>query len=201
MGLLDPRRLAASKPLTDHLADFKVWLATRGITSKQVELVAGRAARIVNGCGLVYWTDVQASKVERFLARARIEGFEVRTGGEKGTKTTKPINAQTSNFYLQAIQQFARWMVRDGRASESPLAHVAMLSTRADRKRIRRALTLDEVRKLLIATHAAPFRFGMAGPERALVYRLAIETGRALVATEERPKTRQPDLFDALSAP
>ncbi len=37
MGLLDSRRLAASKPLTEHLADFKTWLETRGITPKQVE--------------------------------------------------------------------------------------------------------------------------------------------------------------------
>ena len=35
----------------------------------------------------------------------------------------------------------------------------------------------DEVRRLLETMIAAPTRFGMAGPERALLYRLAIETG------------------------
>ncbi len=126
----------------------------------------------MTGCGFVFWTDVSAAKVEHFLAQARTEGLAIEGEGKART-----INVQTSNFYLQAVKQFARWMVREGRASESPLAHVSMLNTRADRRHIRRALTAKEVRKLLTATRTAPVRFGMAGPERALVYRLAVETG------------------------
>jgi integrase len=38
-------------------------------------------------------------------------------------------------------------------------------------------LTLDEIQRLLEATENAPKRFNMSGYERALVYRLAIETG------------------------
>src|SRR5262249_12805414 len=33
-------------------------------------------------------------------------------------------SVQTTNFYLQAIKQFARWLVRDRRMGESPLAHL-----------------------------------------------------------------------------
>jgi len=35
----------------------------------------------------------------------------------KDGSITRGIGAQTFNFYLQAAKQFARWMVRDGRAS------------------------------------------------------------------------------------
>ena len=42
---------------------------------------------------------------------------------------------------------------------------------------MRRALAADEISALLAATEQEPERHGMTGPERALLYRLAIETG------------------------
>ena len=86
-------------------------------------------------------------------------------------------SAQTFNFYLAAFKQFCRWMVRDGRASESPVAHLDGLNVRADRRHDRRALSVDELRWLLSTTHGEPARHGMAGPERAMLYRVAVETG------------------------
>ena len=68
-------------------------------------------------------------------------------------------------------------MVRDGRASESPVTHLDGLNTRTDRRHDRRALTADEVRRLLTAAAAGPVLFGMAGPARAILYRVAVETG------------------------
>ena len=71
------------------------------------------------------------------------------------------ISAQTFNFYLQAVRQFARWMVRDGRASESPVAHLQGLNVKADR----RALTVQELGRLLRAAASGPECYGMSGPE------------------------------------
>ncbi len=42
---------------------------------------------------------------------------------------------------------------------------------------MRRALNVEEIGALLAATAAEPERFTMTGPRRALLYRLAIETG------------------------
>jgi len=97
-------------------------------------------------------------------------------------------SAQTFNYYLRAIRQFCRWMVKDGRASESPVAHLDGLNVRTDRRHDRRSLTVDEMRRLLTRTQSAPERFGMSGPERAMLYRLAVETG--LRAGELRSLTR-----------
>jgi integrase len=98
------------------------------------------------------------------------------------------ISAQTFNFYLQAVKQFCRWMVRDGRASESPLVHLQGLNVKTDRRHDRRALSPDEMRWLLDVTAKAPERYGMTGEARAMLYRLAVETG--LRAAELRSLTR-----------
>ena len=87
------------------------------------------------------------------------------------------IGAASFNYYLVAFKAFAKWMVKDGRASESPVAHLDGVNARTDRRRERRALTVEEVRTLLTATEKQPERHGMTGPERAILYRVAVETG------------------------
>ena len=165
-GLIDERTSAASRPLTAHLDDFEATMRARGSTNRHVTLVVSRARRVLDGCGFTFWPDVSPSKVERFLKALR-DGTDERPG----------IGAQTSNFYLQAAKQFARWMVQDSRAAESPIAHLRGLNVRADLRRVRRALTPRELRKLLATTHGGPDRDGTIGPERALLYQVAVETG------------------------
>jgi integrase len=93
-------------------------------------------------------------------------------------KAAGGIGVQTSNFYLQAAKQFCRWMVRPARrATESPLAHLSGLNVRSDRRHDRRAFTVDELLCLLGYLSTAPVRAKMTGAQRALLYRLAVETG------------------------
>jgi len=85
--------------------------------------------------------------------------------------------ARSGNAPRQAAAQFCRWAVREGRMHANPLVNVAPLNVRTDRRHDRRALALDECRRLLTATAAEPTRFGMTGAERALLYRVALTTG------------------------
>jgi len=162
-GLLDAHRAASGKRLTEHLADFHASLIAKGTTTQQAAQVTSRARRIVEGCQFRSWSEIQASKVQRFLADLRDNG--------------NGISAQTSNGYLQAIRQFGKWMVADRRATESPVEHLKGMNARTDRRHDRRPLELDEVRRLLATTQASERQAKMSGPERALLYRLAIETG------------------------
>ncbi len=173
-GIIDPARVAAAKPLQEHVTDWEASLLAKGNTERHAELVASRARKIFDACGFVYWSDISASKLQSELAEMR--------KGERG------IAAQTHNFYLQAAKQFCRWMVRDGRATESPLAHLQGLNVKTDRRRDRRPLSAEEIRRLLAAASSVGVRHGMSGPERALLYRLAVETG--LRAGEIRSLTR-----------
>jgi len=141
IGLLDTQRAAGGKPLSEHLADFEQFLLAKGNTKGYVETVTTRTGAVIEGCRFVSWTDISASKVQRYLS-------DLRDGGNG-------VSNQTFNFYLQAAKQFCRWMVQDRRACENPLQHLKGLNVRMDKRRNRRALELDEIRRLLEATQAA----------------------------------------------
>lgn len=119
--------------------------------------------RVCSGCKFTFYGDISASKVQRHLA-------EKRNGGNG-------LSHQTSNFYLQAIKQFCRWMVRDGRAVESPVDHLSGLNVKLDRRHDRRSLTATELSKLLEATATGSVHHKLGGEARALLYRVAMETG------------------------
>ncbi len=103
-GVLEPSRAAATKPLAQHLADWKAALQAKGVTDDHRRLVTARARKILAGCSFRLYYDISASCVQRYLAQLR-EDTETRCG----------VSIQTANFYLQAIKQFCRWMVREDR--------------------------------------------------------------------------------------
>ncbi|MFA6242031.1 MAG: tyrosine-type recombinase/integrase [Candidatus Hydrogenedentales bacterium] len=173
IGILDMHRAGAGRPLSEHLEDFKQSLLAKNDTVEHVQLVVSRTQRIFDECGFKVWTDISSDRVERCLANLR--------QGDSG------LSAQTSNHHVQAVKQFATWMVANRRASESPIAHLKRLNVKVDPRHQRIALEIDEVRRLLAATYKGPERFGMTGPERTLLYRFAIESG--LRANEIRTLT------------
>lgn len=109
----------------------------------------------------------------------------MRLPGQKRPAQARPrgsgnLSIASSNHLLTAIKGFCRWMVRDGRTGDSPVAYLQTLNAATDVRHQRRALSRDEVRRLVRAARMGPTRYGMRGPERALVYRLAVETGLRL---------------------
>jgi site-specific recombinase XerD len=108
--VLDSKRLAAGRSLTEHIADFEAELLAKGNTSAYVDLKKLRVQRICSKCKFGLWSDINAGDVQRCLTA-------LRNGKEN-------ISAQTYNFYLQAFKQFCKWMVRDSRAAESPVEYL-----------------------------------------------------------------------------
>jgi len=160
-GIIDKYKDHRSKPLLEHLADFKANLLDKGNTVKHAQLVYNRAKAVVDGCRFCYFSDISASKVQSYLADRRRQGLSIRS----------------SNFYLQAIKQFCRWMVADNRVGENPLAHLQGQNPKTDIRHQRRALTAEELQQLLIATRKGPTHCNMTGKERAMLYFLAVNTG------------------------
>jgi len=167
----------AGKRLADHLTDWRDSILAKGTSEKHAELLHSRAKRILDSCGFSVWSDIDLHKVEMTLK-------DLRTA--KG-KEDPGLSLQTCNFYVQALKQFGRWIVRNGRAMSSPFEHLHKQNVKTDRRHDRRSLTADEVSKLLSATASAEPRYGMSGYIRSLLYRLALQTG--LRASELRSLT------------
>ncbi len=164
IGLLDARRLAASKAIEHHIEDFRLSLVAKGSSAGHATQTAKRVQVLVDACGVRFYSDITGDKVQIKLQEMRADKV--------------PISIQTSNYYLGAIKHFCRWMVQERRASESALEHLKPLNAKLDKnRRERRALTADEQRKLLGAAVGGGTVHGMTGPERAMLYRVALETG------------------------
>ena len=160
-GLSDPFETHRTRPLSQHLADFRKHLEDKGSASHHVRQTADRAERVVKWCGFVFINDISASRVEAFLADLR--------GRKRGI--------QTSNHYLSAIKQFCRWLVVDRRTNDNPIVHLKKLNVETDRRHRRRALASDEFGALVDAAANGETIEDMAGPDRAMLYVLAAWTG------------------------
>ncbi|MHC4718569.1 MAG: tyrosine-type recombinase/integrase [Planctomycetota bacterium] len=177
IGLVTGGKVAALRPLAEHLdgaADAPGWrqhLAAKGNTAGHIAKSCSRVKKILDGCGFTFWSDISASKVLSYLHDLRADKKNAK--GE----TVRGISAQTFNYYLTAFKSFCKWMVKDRRASESPVSHLDGLNVKTDRRHDRRALDVEELRWLLDTTRKAPERHGMTGPARSLLYKLAVETG------------------------
>lgn len=163
-GLIDNQRLSANlgKSLSEHLKDFCAGLAADSRKPSYIRQIESGVQRVLTGCRLNVWSDIDGLKVKTFLAKGR---------GPTG------YGERSYNGYLRAFKGFCGWLIREGRvAGSNPMDGHGLIKQTEFRKK-RRALTLDEQRRLLEATEAAPRRFNMSGYERSLVYRLALQTG------------------------
>jgi integrase len=164
-GVIDPRSDAYStheaKPLVDHLADFRTALVAAGRTSRHTQMTFSRAAKMVELAGVKRISHLSLSKALNALASLRAEG----------------LGMETCNHYVRAVKAFSRWLWKDGRAREHALAHLSTSNPEADLRRRRRALTPEEATRLVQAAESGPTVMGMTGPDRGMVYRLAMGTG------------------------
>lgn len=180
IGLVDSERVAVKMPLTKHLDDYATALRAKGNSEKYVNLARARIDRVFAGCGFRYWGDISASKIMAFLG-------DLRKPVKESDKETQGISAASFNYYLGSTKSFCRWMVKDRRATASPISHLDILNVRTDRRHDRRALTEQELRRLLDSARDGEELFGrdregiiawrMTGGDRAMLYRLAVETG------------------------
>ncbi len=160
-GQADPFEEHGKQPLMEHVDDFEQHLRHKGNTEQHVGELATKVRKIVGGCKWSFIRDVSASRVQKFLADLRSSGLSI----------------QTSNHYLRAIKQFSRWLVRDRRTNDDPLAHLARLNVKVDRRHDRRALAPDEFAKLIESAMSGPPIVCILGPDRAMMYVLSAWTG------------------------
>ena len=86
-------------------------------------------------------------------------------GREGGKRSSGPLSSKTVHSYAESLAAFCDWCVSRQYLAADPLA--ALSSYDASAKTPHRELSSEEIQKLLAATP----------PYRALVYRVALETG------------------------
>jgi len=160
-GIVDKYKNHRSKPLLEHLADFRQSLLDKGDTEDHARLTHNRAKAIIKHCKFVFPSDIQPSKVMKYIAARKKDGLSIKS----------------CNYYLGAIKHLHNLMVDDQRIAENPLRHLKNQNASKDVRRPRRALTLEEANKLLAATFHEPKHHNLTGKERYLLYIMAIYTG------------------------
>jgi integrase/recombinase XerD len=161
-GIFDPFEEHRKQPLADHLRDWETVLKARGNTDKHVDMKVSRSRKILDACKCKLISDLSASRIEAALA-------DMRQQPRFGT--------QTSNHYLAAVKQFARWLVKDRRTADNPLAHLGGGNVKLDRRHERRELTDTELAYLFGSTRSARTLCGIDGADREMLYLTSVYTG------------------------
>ena len=160
-GLLQGHTLAASTPLSQHIADWKTVMLTKGMTAKHAMTMHNHAVRIFTACNANFIADIRPDNVQAAIAAHKAAG----------------LSLQTCNHMTKAVKAFTRWACRDGRIQSDPLAHLTKYNVALDRRHDRRALEVPEAQAVIRAAETGPVILGMDGHSRAALYRTAYGTG------------------------
>jgi integrase len=169
-GMIDPRDVAygdhEARPLDEHLDDWHAFLVGKGSTLNYATLCRVRVARLIDLGRIGRISDLSPSRVQATLKAVR-----------DGDKTHNGLSLRSLHHYTRVVKGFSRWLWRDGRATEDTLAHLTSPNPDADRRHERRALTLEEMARLIQTAETGPVVLTLPGPDRAALYRVALGTG------------------------
>jgi site-specific recombinase XerD len=172
---LDRYRRNQDRTIAQLVEAFRVELISTGRSAKHVETVVGR----------IQWS-VEALKIDRLpqlqwrLVAKLPDLLMAGKGPLRGPqKRRRRLDAAGANRYIAAMKQFSTWLYRRGETEQDRLHRLAKLDARACTKRMRRAMTPQEIQKLLQTVEASTDHDNtkMLSDERLLLYKLAIATG------------------------
>jgi integrase len=174
-GIIDPVQEGLSKqarrPLSEHLADFRLHMEAGAATPAHV----GTTLRMIGDI-------IAANRWER-IGHITADGINAYGKILKGRGRSQ----RTIAAHATAIKTFTHWLVNGSKLASDPLLSVVKPNPATDRRRIRRAMTIEEwhaLREALTSpaltdtgeSHAPDYRDATAS-ERALIYETALMTG------------------------
>ncbi len=138
-GELDTARRAAS-PIAEHLDAHEQSLIAAGTTDGYRKNLRRAVERVATDCGFVSLADISRGPIERWLA----------------ARTGEDMSARTRNYYRESLVAFGNWCVESSRLRAHDLDRLPRADKKADPRRQRRALTEDELARLLGVAAARP---------------------------------------------
>ena len=197
-GMDDPYGEHRKTPLAQHVEDFITHLEARGCAPRYVRNMQGNLTRAFKWMGTTKPSDLSAHKAERLVidlldGKAKTKASESKEGK---SKKKKGLSAKGCNNYVACLKQFGAWGVERGRWAANPFAGLKNLNVEADRSRVRRALTVPELKKLIEAARVRGVekysenhkggkpevieKLKRLGAERAVIYEVAALSGLRL---------------------
>ncbi len=173
-------------PLADHIAAYVDHQKAKGLNRVRVKNTESRLERMASECGFEQLADMTGHVFEKWLLAQGVAG----------------MSAGNRNEYRQEWIGFANWCVRTRRVLTNPFSDVAKADAKVECRRKRRAMTEDELVKLLDVARRRPLieaktirrgkrkglleanphpnvvqRLELLGRERALIYKTLVLTG------------------------
>lgn len=179
VGVVDPFERHRKTVLSAHLAEFDMTLKAAGVVERYRKARREMLDAFTRFAGAATVDDLDPAAANRWLAGLRERG----------------LGSRSVNIRYQALRQLGRWLVRTRRHSHDPFESLTPLNEQADRRHVRRALSPDEVARLLDAARARPVEAARAerihagvsaeqeqllrarGEARRLLYLTAVLTG------------------------
>ena len=174
-GIIDPRTVEQGRhgavDLVRHLAEWHAFQVGQGSTAKHADLSRNRVARLIEPARSGCTSDLTPSRVQAAFKAVQDGGASLR-----------------SHHDMRVVKGFPRWLRRDALIREDLVAHLTSQNPDQDRRRERRSLSADEQAQLIRAAEAGRVVMRLLGPDRAVLYRIALGTG--VHADEIRSLTR-----------
>ena len=166
-GLVSEGSVQRTKSIYKHLDDYLNYQqgqAAKGVLGKdRIQKFQQRITNIIINCKFQQLSDINANPFDKWLTQQY---------------SNKRFSAKTCNHYLQEFKQFCRWLVENNRMTEKPIATLKPITIDSGNVTFeRRALTQEEITRLINTTISANKRNNLSGEQRCLIYQIALLTG------------------------
>jgi integrase len=148
--------------LEKALEQFRTKMVADGSTSAHIKTTLKKITLICRNVGIDSLTDIRREALERWMAK------EV----ERNVRAPRTIN-----HYLKAMKSFAQYLTDIELLSKHPLKLVRTLNESINQRKLRRAMTADEVGRLLQVERSYKASKLWKKGERLLIYQLLLGTG------------------------
>ena len=148
--------------LAEALERFRTKMVASGCVAKHIVATSRRLRHIFQETGIESLSDIRRESVEHWIA------------SEVGKKVR---SHRTINGYILSAKYFSQYLVDIELLPSNPLKAIRKLNPELDRRKVRRAMTTEEVERLLQVAGADTNRRTWHTGERVLIYQLLLGTG------------------------
>lgn len=129
-------------PLVEHFGKFREHLRSQEVSREHLETTRRCLARLAAECSWNWLRDMTRQSVETWMTQE--------------LEKEKPASAAAINKHITCVVTFGNWCVDNKRLALNPLSRIRKANEKADPRRRRRSLTVDELVQLMLVVRWRP---------------------------------------------